>query len=397
MDIARRLLAPIAIQDRENRVISVDLASFVPRLLLFDTCILQSVWLQDVILLQHSFTPAGLSLLFESGALKFECPGFTFGQTGQALSTITSGSQPPARNLPLFNYQFSVVRVKDADEKLERALGALDSGLREQVIRNRAPLPSDYHRTVFESFYRDLTSELTNAAVKIELRKKGIVPSAHHLQVVSKGNDEFAVENDLPRKYLLPSFEAHRMIESAMLAVGRLNERIASMRTYSALTGLTEDDKPLLDAKIGATADLLPERNDQQFSRVIALKGLPVPKYGSSVVDVKALLKLRDSEECRAFKDWLSGSQQLSDEEIRERVTGFGRRIREGVSSKTGRAIRFVVSNGLGILLGFSGQPVGMLGGLAISATDSFLLERLLPKDAIITFLSESYPSLFKS
>jgi len=168
------------------------------------------------------------------------------------------------------------------------------------------------------------------------------------------------------------------------------------MQSYSALIGLSENDKPLLEAKLGATADLLPERSERQFSRVIALKGLPVPVYGSSTVDVKALLKRRDSEECRAFKDWLSGSDGLTDKEIRERVSGFGRRIREVMNSKPGKAIRFVVSNGLGIGLSSLG-PTGVVAGVAVSATDSFLLERLFPKDSIIAFLSKAYPSLFKN
>ena len=116
MDIPRRLFAPIAVQDRENRVVSVDLPAFITRLLLFDTYILQSIWLEDLILLQHSFGTAGLSQLFESGALKFQCAGFTIGQTGQPRSTFRSG-QP---SLPLFNYQFSVIRVQGA----VRAIGS---------------------------------------------------------------------------------------------------------------------------------------------------------------------------------------------------------------------------------------------------------------------------------
>jgi hypothetical protein len=59
--------------------------------------------------------------------------------------------------------------------------------------------------------------------------------------------------------------------------------------------------------------------------------------------------------------------------------------------TKVGKAIRFVVSNGLALIP----PPFGPAAGLAASAVDSFLLERLVPKDAVISFLSESYPSLF--
>lgn len=395
MDISRRLFGPIAVQDRENRVVSVDLAAFITRLLLFDTYILQSIWLEDLILLQHSFGTEGLSQLFESGALKFQCAGFTFGQSGQARSTFKS--EHPRPSLPLFNYQFSVLRVQGEEEKVDATLAALDSGLRTELIRGRIPVPADYSKTVFETFYRDLTSDLLKSAVRIELRRIGIIPVSHHLHVDQREDDEFAVENDLSRRYLLPDVEVHRIIESAMMAIGRLDDRIASMQAYSALTGLSEKDRALLDAKLGATADLIsPTSSEQKFSRVASLKGLPVPQYGSSVVDVKTLLKIRESDESRAFKQWLSGSEALSDKELRERVSGFGGRIRQAVHSVTGKAVRFVVSNGLGIGLGAISPSIGLGAGLAAGVVDAFLLERLIPKDAVISLLSESYPSLFK-
>jgi hypothetical protein len=395
MDITKRLFAPIAVQDRENRVVSVDLAAFITRLLLFDTYILQSIWLEDLILLQHSCRTAGLALLIESGALKFQCPGFTFGQTGQARSTFQSAN--PKRSLPLFHYEFSVLRVQGAEEKLEGTLSTLNPGLRAELIKGRVLEPPDYSKSVFESWYRDLTSSLLNTAVQIELRRLGIIPVLHDLRVKQKADDEFAVENDLRRRYRLPDLEAHRIIESAMIALGRMDDRIASMQAYSALSGFSEKDRGLFDAKLGATvSSVIPASDEQQFSRVTALKGLPVPEFGSSVVDVHKLLKVRETDECKAFKEWLSGSKSLSDKELRERVSGFGKRIRQAVHSKVGRAVRFVISNGLGIGLGLASAPGGVVAGVALSAVDSFLLETLMPKDAVISFLSESYPSLFK-
>jgi hypothetical protein len=145
----------------------------------------------------------------------------------------------------------------------------------------------------------------------------------------------------------------------------------------------------MLEAKLALTASVYVDTSsERQFSRVIALKGLPVPEYGSSVIDVSKLLKIRDSDECRAFKDLLSRSEAMSDNELRERLSGLGRRIRQAVNSRVGKAFKFVVSNGLGIV-----HPVA---GVAFSAVDAFLIERLIPKDSVLSFLSESYPSLFK-
>jgi hypothetical protein len=342
-DIQRRLFGPVAIQDRENRVISVDLAAFTTRLLLFDTYILQSIWLEDLILLQHSFGTSGLSQLFEAGALKFQCAAFTFGQTGQTRYKFKS--EDPRPSLPLFNYQFSVLRVQGEEEKVNQTLAALDPGLRAELIKGRVLVPADYSKKVFEAFYRDLTSDLLNSAVQIELRRMGFIPVSHHLHVEQREDDEFAVENDLSRRYLLPDVQAHRIIETAMMALGRLDERIASMEAYSALSGLSEKDRALLDAKLGAIAALIVTTSSQQeFSRVATVKGLPLPEYGLSVVDVKTLLKIRESDECRSFKHWLSGSEALSAKELRERVSGFARKIRQAVHSRVGRAVRFATA-----------------------------------------------------
>ena len=395
MDISKKLFGPIAIQDRANRVVSVDLAAFLTRLLLFDTYILQSVWLEDLILLQHSFGTAGLSQLLESEALKFQCTGFTFGQTGQFRSSF---QQEPKPGLPFFNYQFSTIRVQGAEEKIERTLAALDPGLRKELIKARLPETADYPKIVFDTFYRDLKSKLLDSAVKMELRRLGIIPIAHTLSVQQSTDDEFSIENDLARRYLLPEARVHRLIESAMMAVGRLDERLATMQAHSTLTSLTQEDKSLLDTKLGVTANLVDRTSHAQaFSRVVALKGLPVPEYGSSVINVKTLLGIRESDECMAFKQWLSGSETLSDKELRERVAGFGRRIRQAVHSTTGKAVRFIFSTGLGISVGAISPHVGLVAGVAAGVVDTFLLERLIPKDAVISFLSESYPSIFKN
>jgi hypothetical protein len=103
------------------------------------------------------------------------------------------------------------------------------------LVKARVQVPADYSKTVFEAFYRDLTSDLLNSALQIELRRMGIIPVSHHLRVQQKEDDEFAVENDLSRRYRLPDVQSHRIIESAMMAVGRLDERIASMQAYTAL------------------------------------------------------------------------------------------------------------------------------------------------------------------
>jgi flagellar biosynthesis regulator FlaF len=107
--------------------------------------------------------------------LKFQTAGFTFGQTGQARQTFNA-TPPP---LPFFSYQFSVVRVQDAEQRVERTIAALDASLRAELVKARVIEPPEYSATVFDVFYRDLKSGLLDEAVRAELRRRTIIPIAH--------------------------------------------------------------------------------------------------------------------------------------------------------------------------------------------------------------------------
>src|SRR5690348_12694460 len=102
-----RLLGPIAIHGDGNRVVSVDLGTFVARLLLSETYVLQSVQLQDLILLTRAFDQSGILTLFEAGALKMYWDTFTIGQTGQARADLNFRDNN--KRLPLCSYSFSEV------------------------------------------------------------------------------------------------------------------------------------------------------------------------------------------------------------------------------------------------------------------------------------------------
>jgi hypothetical protein len=128
--------------------------------------------------------------------------------------------------------------------------------------------------------------------------------------------------------------------------------------------------------------------HEPRFERVLDIAGLPAAQLGQTRIDAEKLLRIRESDECRAFRDWLSRTDSLSDAELKKRLTGVGTRICQVLNSKPGKAIRFVVSNGLGLL--------GPIGGLTAGAVDSFILDRLAPRDAVLAFLSESYQPLFK-
>ena len=106
---------------------------------------------------------------------------------------------------------------------------------------------------------------------------------------------------DLPR---VPDTGAISKMLVRMCADGAqwADDRIASPQVHSTLAGLTDDDVALPDAKRGTIASFVAlASNKLRFSKVVALKGLPISGSVRVVVDVKTPLKIRESDECRAF------------------------------------------------------------------------------------------------
>jgi hypothetical protein len=388
----RRLLAPVAIQDTKNNVVSVDLGAFVRRILLSDTYILQSVWLEDVALLAAAFGEAGLIQLFQAGALKIYCESYAVGETGRVRADLNFSDNN--KRLPLGSYSFSVLRVTDQDKKIEGALNNLGAVGKEAARHLVSISLPDFSSQVFDGFYGDLrhNPSVVRAAIENWLKQQGIKPKRLQVRVEETEPEDFRVETNIVSEYGLSEETAHQTVLRALMALSGLDQRFAEMSTHSAVSGITEADRPLLQGKFSMVASLVDSSNHEgRFERVLDIAGLPNPVLGETKVDAERLLKVRESDECRAFRDWLASTDSLSDKELKERTSGMTSRVRQALNSKLGKTIRFLISNGLS----YAG-PLGVIAGPAASVLDGFILERLAPKDAILSFLIDGYPSLLK-
>jgi hypothetical protein len=309
MAITKRLLAPIAIQDRQNKVTSVDIGAFVRRVLLFETYVLRSIRLDDVVLLNQTFGGSGLAELLKAGALKIHCETYTIGQFGQVRTDLNLTGN--TKRLPLCSYSFSPIRLAQHDEELKHWLGKLESSLQEQVEQNLVRMAQDFSARVFEGFYGDLRRDprVAESAVCLELRKQGIKPRHLKLRIVEIEPEDFRVESNLIAEYGLSKETAHKLMEKSLLAVADLNQRFAEMLSYSVLSGIREADMPLLKGKLEVVGHLVHSANaEQQFERMVTLLDIPEPVLGETKIKADQLLKLRESDECRAFRDWLAGT-----------------------------------------------------------------------------------------
>jgi hypothetical protein len=103
-------------------------------------------------------------------------------------------------------------------------------------------------------------------------------------------------------------------------------------------------------------------------------------------LDMERFLEVRASGECREFRSWLSTIDGLKDEEIKARFSSLRERIAASLHTSTGKGLRFLAATGLGLIPG---------AGALVGALDAFVVDRLLPKSGIVTFVGKMYPSLF--
>lgn len=99
---------------------------------------------------------------------------------------------------------------------------------------------------------------------------------------------------------------------------------------------------------------------------------------------------MRESAECREFREWLVSLDEVSDAQIKEMADSVKNRIASIVGSTGGRVMRFVATTGIGLI-----PPIGPIAGVVAGAVDAFLVDRVLSKSGVVAFLSETYPSLF--
>ena len=83
VDLRQRLIAPFATVSHPGDIISVDLAGFVLRLILFEKYIVQSVRLREFPQLLQAFGFPAVHELLTSGAINIRCEALTVGQVGQ--------------------------------------------------------------------------------------------------------------------------------------------------------------------------------------------------------------------------------------------------------------------------------------------------------------------------
>ena len=378
---------------------SVDVGSLVRRLILFDKVVARSFRLKEVPLLVRTFGVDGLSHLLESGLLSFSC-GVT--------TVILDSSQNGVRHLPLNHFCLATGHLDNLDATLLSELCALQSisglknerraALEDVIWRSLSKEPATYGQDLRDQIDRDFragTPALKVAlidAVRRELSGRDVAESEVTVSVEETSNRVFHIRNSLPESFGFSAEQTHLLLQRAVGAVANLDQRLADMQAHSSIAGFLESEAPMLFGKLaGIIAPMNPKAAEDHFERVIELADVPDFKTGQKV-NVELLIKVRDSAECREFREWLGTLDNVTDAAIKEMVAGVKSRIASLASSTPGKVMRFATTTGLGLI-----PVVGPVMGAVAGAIDSFLVDRVLPRSGLVAFLTQTYPSLFVS
>ncbi len=398
MSTRRRILGGIGIGSGRH-VTGIDVAALLRRLILFDSVIIRSNRLYELAHLVKVFGKSGLITALNSGAIQFSCE-FTYLILGIAVNGVPS--------LPPDHFSFGIAEGRDRESLLAAGFlslqtisglknpdrAAIEDAVRNAIVRQHPTFGADLQMQV-ELDLRS-NSPILRASLLHVLNEKGLIARSQepllHLKVEEVKPRTFRVDHNISKLLGIDSISASALVSSAVSGVNGLNSRLAEMSTYSAITGLSTEEVPLLFGKLAGLVDpfdLNPNVPEGRFSRVLSIADIAEPSQESRL-DIERILEVRSSPECSAFKKWLEDSDSLSDEDVGDLLKGIRSKLGILAASVEGRLLRFVATTAVGTI------PPLAVPAIMLGFVDSFLLEKLFPKSGIVSFLKKGYPTVFE-
>lgn len=402
LELRDRLLAPIAVRDAAGNVAGANLGALVRRLILFEQVVIDSYAMRELPYLIDAIGTDAFTDLLESGAVRLRVDGWTFGETGNGGLVPGWGQSP----LPPLHYALSPLVPADRKHHVSLCLGEIrdmtldkrtSQKVRLAIVDSLVTFPEDAGRKSLEALPRDLTRNLDlvyNATARALSEKLAheVADDAFEIRISQIDEHVFAADTDIGARFGLDETETDAVVQSALLSIGGLNQRLEEIEAYRAIIGFKESELSLVQDKLRFLVnEVSPDAQEERFDRVVTLAGLPDPETAEGTVDIGRLLEVRESEEIREFRRWLRTLDQATDDEIRDRLQSVSTKVAGAVRGDVGKAARFIATSGVSFV-----PVVGPIAGIALGAADQFLLEKLLPQPGPISFIGRSYRSIIE-
>jgi len=173
------------------------------------------------------------------------------------------------------------------------------------------------------------------------------------------------------------------------MGIATLEQNIGAMKNYEALGGFTPDELPVFEKKMSGLARLIYAGDaENRMTRVANLTGLPRFSPDKMLLNFDKLLRARESDDLRSFRDWLATSDGLNDDKLREMLRGYRAVVSCFMQGGAVTMTRLMIEGIVGVF-----QPVV---GITLSVLDTFLIDKLFPHSGPAAFVNRTYPSLFQ-
>lgn len=134
-----RLLAPIAIRDRDGAVVGASFGALIRRLVLFEQVVIDSYGMRELPPLIGAIGPDSFVALLESGAVQIRADGRTYGEIGNGGLVPGYGPDP----LPPLHYALSPVVPRDRPHHIKLCLGEIRIAVPAGYLSRRTPRSRD--------------------------------------------------------------------------------------------------------------------------------------------------------------------------------------------------------------------------------------------------------------
>lgn len=393
------------ISARKNGMRTVDVGALVRRLILFEHCFLESSLLREMPSLLQVFGYDGVMRLLDEPGFQIISDAMTAGSIGQ--NSVVRPTAERGGVLPQFAYNITTVSHAEPDEPFKASLKHVEGpgtshAQRKRLKERLASQLLQYPRGAGTAGINDFREKLERAPEALMPMLRHVVDSklgaksAAGLRLEVEKLDfsgDYGVRTNLSSDFGISAEEAHKLVERALLGMAGLHQRIRLMESLNAVTGFQDREMPMFEAHLDfLMAQIDPGQHEATFDRVVEIGGLPKldPISPGVTIDVKKLLALRNDPECAELRTWLRTVTTDSEAEIEEQFGSVREKLAAITHGKAAEALRFLATNGLGLIPG-----VGIALGPASSLGDRYLVEKVIGSPGPVSFLNNSYRSVF--
>ncbi|ACA98833.1 MULTISPECIES: hypothetical protein [Cyanophyceae] len=402
MSIDKNLFSKCVKFDDRRRKYCLDFSSLINKLILFDKVILDSPNFYEVNgLVEELGFEQTLSLL-SSGILKFSCDLRITSQVAQNQHIISSKKTYP-QGFYQIQYAFAAeqkIWISDnlknirhselSKSKVKKLKLTVVESLDKNYLKDNIDLLKQTDEDLqFNRGVKVATLNVLKKEYSMELDSEIFDIKLHQVD-----KSIFKVETNLSDLCSLNETEIYKIVEKAVLGIGNFNLRMAEMNMHNALSCFMRDEIDLLKNRLEYIFFKKddPNKLEANFDSILNLKRHPkIIAESNPKIDINKLMKVRQSDELKLFRNWLKDIEEVKEKEILQELNSIRAKLGVNLNTNTGKFLRLGMSTLAGLI-----PNIGMQASIPLSVLDNFLLDKVLPASPIVTFVDDLYPSIFK-